>query len=214
MSDLSKKIAQELLKIGAVKLNVKNPYTWASGIVSPIYCDNRMLISHVEVRNLIVDAFVKIIKETGEEFDFVAGTATAAIPWAAFVAQALETPMIYIRSEKKGHGAGKQIEGDLKKDTTVILLEDLISTGGSSLKAVTAIEEEGKSSCDKVYAIVTYGLSEARNAFNERQKTVTTLTDFGTIFEVAVEGSYIDESEKAILEDFISLPRDWASKYA
>lgn len=212
MSNLADRVAGALLKIGAVKLSPKKPFTWVSGIKSPIYCDNRMLISHVEERNLVVEAFVEIIKKQNSDLDYVAGTATAAIPWAAFVAQKMEKPMIYIRPEKKEHGAGRQIEGDLTPHSVVLLLEDLISTGGSSLKALAVIEEEGKSCCENIFAIVTYGMKKSQEAFAEAHKKLTTLTDFAHIFEMAINLKLISADERELLQEFIADPPAWGGK--
>ena len=137
----AKDVAKSLLSTGAVKLNVKEPFTFVSGIKSPIYCDNRKMIGYPVERQVVVDEFIKKLSE--KDFDVVAGTATAGIPWAAFIAQLMNKPMSYIRGEKKAHGAGRQIEGADFEGKKVIVIEDLISTGGSSIKAVEAARNEG-----------------------------------------------------------------------
>ncbi|MGL4896988.1 MAG: orotate phosphoribosyltransferase, partial [Cetobacterium sp.] len=148
-----KNIAKSLLGTEAVRLSVKDPFTFVSGIKSPIYCDNRKMIGFPKERQVVVDAFIEVLKE--KDFDIVAGTATAGIPWAAFIAQEMNVPMAYIRGEKKAHGAGRQIEGAEFEGKKVIIIEDLISTGGSSIKAVAAAREAGAIDVE-VLAIFSY----------------------------------------------------------
>lgn len=158
-------IAQVLLSTGAVKLNVKEPFTFVSGIKSPIYCDNRQMIAYPEEREVIIQGFQEALE--GKEYDILAGTATAGIPWAAFLAHSLQKPMSYIRGEKKSHGAGKQIEGASVEGKRVIVIEDLISTGGSSIKAVEAAYAEGAVSVE-VIAIFSYEFPKAYQQFGEK----------------------------------------------
>ena len=139
----ARQVAEILLNVNAVKLNVKEPFTYTSGIVSPIYTDNRVLISYPEERKFIVDGYINLIKERGLKPEYIAGTATAGIPWAAFVAERLDLPMVYVRNKPKGHGAGKQIEGMLPEGKSVLIIEDLVSTGGSSLNSVQAKKDSG-----------------------------------------------------------------------
>lgn len=207
----AEKIAAALLTAGAVKFNLSEPFVWTSGIKSPIYCDNRLLISHVAARELIVAGFVAKIEKV-LEVDYIAGTATAAIPWAAFVAQTLRKPLIYVRPEKKAHGAGRQIEGDLRAGSRVLLLEDLISTGGSSLRAAAVIEEEGGSTCDEIVAIVTYGLKQAVETFAAAEKRLTALTNFECLFAAAQDQGLIGSEEKVALGDFLADPHGWAER--
>lgn len=162
----AKEVAKSLLKTGAVKLNVKEPFTFVSGIKSPIYCDNRKMIGYPAERKVVVDEFVKKLSE--KDFDVVAGTATAGIPWAAFIAWEMNKPMSYIRGEKKDHGAGRQIEGADFAGKKVIVIEDLISTGGSSIKAVEAARNEGAASVE-VVSIFSY---EFDKAFKTLQTTI------------------------------------------
>jgi len=164
---IARKVAEILLNAKAVKLNVKEPFTYTSGLISPIYTDNRVLISYVEERDTIVDGFIDLIKERGLKPDYIAGTATAGIPWAAFVAEKMKLPMVYVRNKPKGHGAGKQIEGMLTKGKSVLIIEDLVSTGGSALNSVNAIRNEGKGIVHEVFAIFSYGMDKAETAFRE-----------------------------------------------
>lgn len=207
----AEKIAGALLTAGAVKFSPEKPFVWTSGIKSPIYCDNRLLISHVDARELIVEGFVTKIATMGE-YDYIAGTATAAIPWAAFVAQRLAKPLIYVRPEKKAHGAGRQIEGDLRAGARVLLLEDLVSTGGSSLRAAEVIKDEGRCVCEEVVTIVTYGFEQTAADFATAGKRLTALTDFDHLFAAAQAQGMIGPEEKLALRDFLADPRGWAGR--
>lgn len=210
--DLAKQVAQILLKIEAVKVKIDPPFKWASGILSPIYCDNRLLISYPEEREVIVNGFVETIKEKGLNPDIIAGTATAAIPWAAFVAQKMNLPMIYIRSEKKEHGAGRQIEGKIEAGRKVVIIEDLISTGGSSIKAAEAVKEEGKSEVTDILAIVTWELKKAVDRFAAANLNLTTLTNYTNIIQTASEEGYLSEEQKEKVLEFKIDPPAWGSK--
>ena len=190
-----KEVAKSLLKTGAVKLNVKEPFTFVSGIKSPIYCDNRKMIGYPEERKVVVDEFVKKLSE--KEFDIVAGTATAGIPWAAFIAMAMNKPMSYIRGEKKKHGAGKQIEGADVKGKKVIVIEDLISTGGSSIKAVEAAINEGASQVE-VVSIFSYEFEKAYKNFEEKHIKWESLSNFTALLSLAREEKYLTEEEADI----------------
>ena len=159
---LASQIASDLLDIKAVYLKPEEPFTWASGIKSPIYCDNRKMIGSVEERNTIIEGFIELLN--GLDFDVVAGTATAGIPWAAFIADRINKPMAYIRSKPKDYGAGKQIEGPDVDGKKVVVIEDLISTGGSVIKAVEAVRREGGIVTD-VAAIFSYEFAKAVGAF-------------------------------------------------
>jgi len=170
------------------------------------------MISFVNERKAVVDAFKEMILAKGLKFDVIGGTATAAIPWAAFLAYELEFPMVYIRPQKKEHGAGKQIEGELKAGSRVLIVEDLISTGGSSVKAAEAVRGEGGCIVEDIMAIVTYGMEKSKMAFKEANLAMHTLTDFRAIVTSATEmGSITSEQESAVL-DFAADPEGWASK--
>ncbi|WP_226566904.1 orotate phosphoribosyltransferase [Bacillus stratosphericus] len=187
------KIAQHLLQIKAVALKPDEPFTWASGIKSPIYCDNRLTLSYPEVRQDIADGLKNLILTHFEGAEVVSGTATAGIPHAALAADRLNVPMCYVRSKPKAHGKGNQIEGAVSFGQKVVVVEDLISTGGSVLEVVAALQEEG---CDVlgVVAIFTYGLPKAVAAFQKKNIPYVTLTDYDTLIEVALELKAIDPS--------------------
>lgn len=204
-------VAEELLKAEAVKISLDPPFTWASGIKSPIYCDNRTLISFPEVREMIVSEF--IVKIDHLKPDVIAGTATAGIPWAAFVAYQMKLPMVYVRPEPKGHGAGKQIEGFLEPNKKVVLVEDLISTGGSSIKAATALRNEGQAQIDHIVAIVTYEMDKAKENFEEAGIELSTLTDFTHILQAVQKQGYLQEDQVQLVLDFSKDPANWWDRF-
>lgn len=210
--NIAKQVAEILLNIKAVKVKVDPPFTWTSGIKSPVYCDNRRLISHPEGRKIIVDAFDRIIKENQMAPEVIGGTATAAIPWAAFLAYQMNLPMIYIRPEKKEHGAGKQIEGDLEPGKKVLIVEDLISTGGSLIKSAKAVREEGKCKVTDVIAIMTWEFEKADDAFKKARLNLTTLTDFTNLIGLAVERGDIKQDEFEKILEFKKGPALWWDK--
>lgn len=207
--EFQKAVAENLLKKEAVRVSVNPPFTWTSGIKSPIYCDNRKMISFVEERQVVLDGFKALIKEKNIEFDVIGGTATAAIPWAAFLAQELGVPMIYIRPEKKQHGAGKQIEGVLEAGKKVLIVEDLISTGGSSVKAAQAVRDEGQCEVEYIMAIVTYGFDKSQQAFREANLKMETLTNFDNLVSSAAEMGSISEGDIATVLEFAKDPVNW-----
>ncbi|MFT9847936.1 orotate phosphoribosyltransferase [Aneurinibacillus sp. REN35] len=182
--DTARQVAEKLLEIDAVALRPDEPFTWTSGIKSPIYCDNRMTMSYPEVRRLIYRSFAALIQEQYGETQVIAGTATAGIPHAAWVAEELNLPMAYVRSKPKGHGKGNQIEGRLDKGAKVIVIEDLISTGGSSIEAARAVQEAGGEVL-AVLAIFSYQFPAAEEAFAEAGFPFATLSNYTTLLEVA-----------------------------
>src|SRR3954469_15991400 len=190
---LKKAIAESLLEIKAVSLRPNNPFTWTSGIHSPIYCDNRLTLSYPEIRRKIATGLTEIITEKFPGTDLIAGTATAGIPHAAWVSELLNLPMCYVRSKAKGHGKGNQIEGNAASGQKVVVVEDLISTGGSVITAVQALREAG---CDVlgVVSIFTYGLEKGRELLQENGIKSISLTDFATLIEVAIEKGYVSET--------------------
>lgn len=210
--DKAKEIAGILLDIGAVKVKINPPFTWTSGIKSPVYCDNRKLISYSKERGKIVKAFAQLLRESGADPEYIGGTATAAIPWAAFLAYEMDLPMIYIRPEKKEHGAGKQVEGELPPGKRVLILEDLISTGGSSVKAAQAVQNECQGVVTDIFAIVTWELDESKKQFQEAGLRLTTLTNFSNIIGLALERKVISQDEWGRILEFKKSPRDWAGK--
>lgn len=208
-TQVAEKVAKILLSIKAVKLNPKEPFRYASGILSPIYTDCRMLISYPKERKEVVSYFVDSIKSSQAKAEVIAGTATAGIPHAAWVADALNLPMIYVRSKPKDHGTGSLVEGVLEKEQEAIIIEDLISTGGSSAKTVQAIRDDG-GKASHIFAITTYGMQKADETFSQNMITLTTLTDFPTIVSVASEEGYIKPEEKEMILEWAKDPSGWA----
>lgn len=208
----AEQIAKALLMCEAVKLSMDPPFTWTSGIKSPVYCDNRKMIAFPDEREMIVDSFVELIQDQGLNPDVIAGTATAAIPWAAFVAQKMHKPMIYIRPEPKAHGAKKQIEGHLEPNQKVLIIEDLISTGGSSIKSADAVKGEGQCDVVGVMAIVTYELAKAKGNFEGASLPLWTLTNFKTIADLAVDHGTITQEQKDKVMEFTADPGTWAER--
>ncbi|MBM3231102.1 orotate phosphoribosyltransferase [Candidatus Peregrinibacteria bacterium] len=207
----SERIAELLINIGAVKLSMNPPFTWTSGIKSPIYCDNRMLYSHPEVRNFVVDAFVSRISSLHVEPDCIAGTATAAIGWAALVADRLGLPFVYVRSKAKEHGTKKLIEGDLKPGKDVVVIEDLISTGGSSVSTVNTLREEGRATVGDVVAIFSYELFASRDAASEARIRFHPLCTFSKLLDVAVKQGRINRDDVDRIAAFASDPEKWGA---
>jgi len=205
---LAKQIAEQLLQIKAIKLEPANHFTWASGWFSPIYCDNRKTLSFPEVRTFIKDSFVKVIKENYSDFDVVAGVATGAIAQGALVAEALEKPFVYVRPKAKEHGMGNQIEGYLEEGKKVLVIEDLISTGGSSLKAVDALRQ---TNCEVVgmVAIFTYGFQKADDSFKEANVDLITLSNYNALIEQALSTGYVSDSDVELLKEWRTNPSEW-----
>lgn len=199
--DVAYKTAELLLKIKAVKLSPKDPFTWASGIKSPIYCDNRITLSYPEIRTYIRQNFVAAIEEQGFEPDLIAGVATGGIAQGALIAQELGLPFAYVRTSKKDHGLTNQIEGEVRQGQRVVVVEDLISTGGSSLGAVGALKEAG-CQIKGMVAIFTYNLAKADQGFRDAGCTLITLTDYDHLIQKAVEIGYIQDDDVKILQDF------------
>lgn len=196
-----KEIAKILLDVGAVELSPNEPFTWASGIESPIYCDNRLTMSDAVGRKRIAQGLADIIREKYPETTVIAGTATAGIPHAAWVADILELPMVYIRSKAKGHGRSRQIEGKIADTDKAVIIEDLISTGGSSLNAAEALRSEGIK-VTGVVSIFTYELQSADEAFASEGLTYGSLTNFGALTEAAQESGTISEESISDLLDW------------
>ena len=210
---IAQEVAENLLQINAVKLSPQNPFTWASGIKSPIYCDNRLTLYYPSVRDRIMDAFVEKSIQFGV-FDMVAGVATAGIPHGALIADRLNKPFIYIREKAKSHGRQNQIEGMPHSDTKglkVLVIEDLISTGGSSLKAVEAVREVGMEVVG-VLAIFTYGFEKAVTMFKEANCPFDTLSNYDILIAQAIENQYIKPEEMATLKAWRLSPETWGIK--
>jgi orotate phosphoribosyltransferase len=204
-------LASKLLETGAVRIQPDHPFTWASGLRSPIYCDNRVLLSYPEIRTGIIDLMVKVIKDF-EFFDTVAGVATAGIPHGALLADRLKLPFAYVRSKPKEHGRQNLIEGDIKKNANVLVVEDLISTGMSSLQAVDAIRQI-PAKATGVIAIFQYGLPKANAAFMASGCPFKTLTDFETVIQVAAEKKMIKPFHLDILSNWSADPVAWSENY-
>ena len=197
---MTKIIAQSLLDIGAVSLSPNDLFTWSSGIKSPIYCDNRVTLGYPKVRTEIRDGLSALIKEKFPTVEIVSGTATAGIPHAAYVSEVLDLPMNYVRSKSKSHGKQNQIEGALSEGKKVVVIEDLISTGGSSITAVDALKEAGAEVLG-VVAIFTYSLNKADELFNEAGVPFYTLSDYNELIEVAKDNGDISEEDiKTLVE--------------
>ena len=210
---MERKIAKDLLDIQAVFLRPNEPFTWASGIKSPIYCDNRLTLSYPNVRDDIEQGLAKLIREYYPECECLMGTATAGIAHAALVANILGLPMGYVRGGAKSHGRNNRIEGLVKPGMKVIVVEDLISPGVSSLECVDALKDAG---CEVIgmVAIFTYGLPKATANFNDKQCSFHTLTNYDALIEVAVENQYIQESDLIKLKSWKENPNDesWMEK--
>lgn len=200
--------ADFLLQIKALKINVADPYTWTSGIKSPIYCDNRKTLSYPKVRTFIRQEMVKLINEHFSPVDVIAGVATGAIALGVLVAQDLGLPFVYVRSEKKAHGLSNQIEGVLQPGQSVVVVEDLISTGKSSLGAVAAVREAG-ATVKGMIAIFSYRLALAEEGFRENDVALITLTNYDALIEKALEQEYIRESDLLALEKWKLDPANW-----
>ena len=208
MKALEKITAEKLLGIKAIKLQPSNPFTWASGWKSPIYCDNRKLMSYPTIRNFLKIQFGRIILEKYPDVEAIAGVATGAIAPGAIVADLLGLPFVYVRATPKGHGLENLIEGDLKPNQKVIVIEDLVSTGISSLKAVEAIRKDGANVIGMV-CIFTYGFPIATKNMEEANVELTSLSNYDAILEEAVRTEYIDESELQTLQDWRENPDTW-----
>ncbi len=201
-------VAGLLLQIKAIKLNVASPYTWASGIKSPIYCDNRITLSFPKIRTYLRQEFARIIEEKYEKPDLIVGVATGGIAHGVLVAQELGLPFAYVRTEKKSHGLTNQIEGHVESGQTVIIIEDLVSTGGSSLSAVTALRDAGLK-VKAMLAIFTYGLDVAKDNFDKENVELFTLTNYETLLSKAIEDKYVTEKDLQSLISWRMNPHAW-----
>lgn len=206
--DTKSQIATSLLEIEAVKLSPDKPFTWASGWNSPIYCDNRKTLSFPEVRKQIYKSFAKIIGELYPNADIIAGVATGAIAHGVLAAEEMGKPFIYVRSAAKDHGLTNQIEGYYKPGDKVVVVEDLVSTGGSSLKAVDALRQAGCRVLGMV-AIFTYGFPEAASRFEAAGCRLDTLSDYNALIEVAVERGHVSSDELETLKEWRNSPDTW-----
>ncbi|KGN75166.1 orotate phosphoribosyltransferase [Porphyromonas macacae] len=208
MKALEKLIAKKLIEVKAIKLQPNNPFTWASGWKSPIYCDNRKTLSYPETRTTIKVELARVILEKYPQVDGIAGVATGAIAQGAMVADLLGLPFVYIRATPKDHGLENLIEGELKPGSNVVVIEDLISTGGSSLRAVEAIRNFG---CNVLgmLAIYTHGFAEAEEAFKKAKVSLTTLSNYNAVIDEALNTGYISNSDVQMLKEWRKDPANW-----
>jgi orotate phosphoribosyltransferase len=206
--DTAEKTAELLLQINAIKLNPKNPFTWASGWQSPIYCDNRLILSFPAIRNFVREEFSKHIEKEFGKPDVIAGVATGAIGIGILVAEYMGLPFVYVRPEPKKHGRQNQVEGFLQKGQNVVVVEDLISTGNSSLLAVEALKEAG-ANIKGMVAIFTYGFDIAKENFKNANIELNTLADYNNLLELAVAKNYISDKELITLREWRESPSTW-----
>lgn len=206
--DTSYKVAEFLLQIKAIKLQPEKPFTWASGLKSPIYCDNRKTLSYPKIRTYIRQHFVEMINAEFGKPDVIAGVATGGIAIGALVAQEMGLPFVYVRSEVKKHGLTNMIEGEIESGQNVVVVEDLVSTGSSSLKAVEALREKG---CvvKGMVAIFTYGFDEASSNFKKAKCKLFTLTNYSSLIVAAVKKEYVDEKDLKSLQEWRNNPSTW-----
>lgn len=209
--EIAFKMAELLLKVKAVKINVKKPFTWASGMKSPIYCDNRITLSYPAIRTFIRQQISTIVKDEFGNVDLIAGVATGGIPHGVLVAQELGLPFAYVRTNKKDHGLANQIEGVIESGQSVVMIEDLISTGGSSMDAVNAVKQTG-GLVKGLVSIFSYGFAGAADKFTQADIKMITLTDYDALIKNALENNYIRESEIETLKKWRESPDQWLSK--
>ena len=206
--EFKQKLAEYLLQIKAIHFNLQNPYTWASGWKSPMYCDNRLILSYPDVRNFVRDGLVQMVQAYFPDADCIVGVATAGIPHATMIADHLNLPLIYVRSKPKEHGRENLIEGELKHGMRVVVIEDTISTGGSSLQAVEALRKQGAEVVG-MCAIYKYGFDVARKRFEESGVTLKTLTNYDYVLRAGIESNYIDDVALVELKKWVSQPDAW-----
>jgi orotate phosphoribosyltransferase len=202
-------IAKNLIKLGAVKFSPSNPFTYASGLKGPIYCDNRLILSHVEFRDQVIEGFSWLIKENGLEYDLLGGIATAGIPYAAFLADRLKRPMVYVRPKAKDHGRKNQVEGDYRPGQKVILFEDLVNAGSSledSMKGLSASELK----CDSCLCVVDYEMEIAKTRLSDLSIQLFSLTDFTSLTKAAFELNLVTEEGLNLLKRWHTDPKKWS----
>lgn len=208
---MEKIVAQRLLDIKAIQLNVEQPYTWASGWRSPIYCDTRKVLSYPDIRKLVYEGLQHLIEQNFEDISYIAGVATGAIAHGALVAEAMHKPFVYVRAAPKGHGLSNSIEGVLSQGARVVVVEDLISTGGSSLQAVETLRKAGAEVLG-LTAIFSYNFNSARRNFENANCVLYTLTNYITLIEEALQCGYIKPVEMETLEQWRETPDKWNGK--
>lgn len=210
-ADVARQIAATLLDIEAIRLNTKNPYTWASGWKSPIYCDNRLTLSYPEIRSFIKNNLIEAITRHFPQVEVIAGVATAGVPQGAIVAEHMNLPFNYVRSSPKGHGLENLIEGKTLKGRQVVVVEDLVSTGSSSLNAVAALREAGYKIAGMV-AIFTYGFNAADERFEKERTPLVCLSNYAALLEEALKKKYIKEDQLILLKSWRTDPAGWKGK--
>ncbi len=211
LNNTAEEVAKILLKVGAISLRPANPFRYASGILSPVYTDCRLLISNPKERKEIIGLYIKSIKKTRKTFQVVAGTSTAGIPHAAWIADSLNLPMIYVRGNAKDHGKGNQIEGTIKKGQTAIIIEDLISTGKSSIETANAIRKKN-AKINTVFAIITYGMKIAKDNFKSNKIDLIPLATFEDVVNQASKMKFIKQKDKAAILEWVKDPASWGKK--
>lgn len=204
----AREVAAKLLDIGAIKLNHQKPFTWSSGWKSPVYCDNRLALSYPPIRSFIKKALAMAIRENFPDAECIAGVATAGIPQGALVAEELGLPFVYVRPKPKEHGMGNLIEGKIELNQKVVLVEDLISTGGSSLKAAQAMREAGFDVIGMV-AIFTYGFEQSEKSFEDEKVSLICLSDFNHLLQEALDRKYLDENQLIYVKSWRLDPANW-----
>ncbi len=211
MKEVEQKVAESLLQIKAIKLQPKTPFTWASGWKSPIYCDNRIALSHPSIRTYIRQKLSEVVHEEFGSVQMISGVATAGIPQGVLVAQELGLPFTYVRSDAKAHGRQNQIEGEVVEGQRVVVIEDLVSTGMSSLRAVKALREAG---CDVVglVSIFSYGFEEATRNFAEAKCRLISLCSYDSLIDFAIEHNYVQQTEAELLREWRLSPSTWGQE--
>lgn len=205
----AEQLAEYLLQIKAIQLSVQKPFTWASGWLSPVYCDNRQILSYPEIRSFVRDQLTREVTERFAEADVIAGVATGGIPHGALVADRMDKPFIYVRSAPKGHGMKKSVEGKVADGSKVVMIEDLISSGRSSLKAVDAVREETGAEVIGLIALFTYGFQTAEDNFAAKNVPYTTLSNYQTLVSVAIKKGYISHEDEDVLNLWRKDPASW-----
>ncbi|MBR4801401.1 MAG: orotate phosphoribosyltransferase [Bacteroidales bacterium] len=208
MENIENKVAQQLLRVKAVKLNAENPFTWASGWKSPIYCDNRKLLTYPAERKMITEALVSVIGDSYKDVDLIAGVATGAIAWGIMVAEALGKPFVYVRPKPKDHGTQSQVEGSIEPNQRIVVVEDLVSTGASSLSACDALRKAGGIVLGMV-AIFSYNFPLSRREFEYKDVELHTLCQYDSLLEEAVKENYIDAQHVDVLKEWRINPSTW-----
>lgn len=211
MNNIAETVAKILLELNAVTLRPKQPFRYVSGLLSPVYTDCRVLMAYPDKRREIRDFYIQAIEESGVEFDVIAGTATAGIPHAAWIADKLNLPMVYVRGKAKDHGKENMMEGIIQKGQKAVVIEDLISTGESAINSVSAIRAAGGDICC-VFSIITYGLKKAEQNFKENDLKLYSLTTFGDVVKKAQELNYINKEDIETILDWTSDPATWGKK--